>query len=126
MELLVDGDRQPQAASDRAIASWFSQTHDRSAFIVVRDEALGELRATAPDSGECLVQADLRTSDGPFSGEAVLDVHTAQSLFGHFLKRQIEWRLKLRRTEDPPWVPGLLVCLVLFVVLLLWGWNRGV
>lgn len=123
MELLLSGEPSTEAPSVDLLLRWFGGDHDPSEFLVLRDVALGEIRATAPQAGLCLLQTEGVGSTAP-GGELELSPNEAARLFVQFLDRDPEYRAAFAAQADRGsfswigWLVGVSVAAAAW-----WGWN---
>ncbi len=89
MELLLNGKTSAQTPNADFLLHWFGGERDPAEFLVLRDRVLGELRATAPQGGVCLLQAEApdeaAVAPHPRCAELELSAGEAARLFVQFL-----------------------------------------
>ncbi len=127
MELLLNGEVSPERPSPDFLLRWFGGEHDPAAFLVLRDRTLGELRATAPRDGVCLLQTEASAVAGGSPSrpaELELGASEAAELFVQFLSGDPGYRAVFDAAPErgafswPGWLLGLLA-----VGAGWWVWN---
>ena len=119
MELLIDGDPSPEPPSEAALERWFAEPRGPAEFLVLRDPARGEVRATAPQAGTCLVQAELQLPDRKVRGEAEVEAAVAREWCTQFLRGELAWHASLHVERDRSWHrPALLLAALGFLLML--------
>ena len=124
MELLLNGEASARVPDANFFLEWFGEEHDPGDFLVLRDAALGELRATAPQAGICLLQTDGAAPTDGVASEVELSQAEAARLFAQFLARDLGFRAPFERAAETAsfswigWLLGVFVAAALW-----WGWR---
>ncbi len=124
MELLLNGEPTEQEPDAEFLREWFRKEHDRGDFLILRDVVFGELRATAPERGLCLVQAEGAATDA-LHAEAELPRLEAAQVFAQFLARDTSFRVAFEHDAHARafswlgWLFGVLAAAVAW-----WVWYQ--
>jgi hypothetical protein len=119
LELLLNGETSEQEPDADFLREWFRKDHDLGDFLILR-AAFGELRATAPQAGTCLLQAEGAVADGAapaaaFNGEVELPRSEAARVVVQFLSGEPAFRVAFERNSEAVsfswfgWIVGVLI-----------------
>lgn len=114
--------------TDTTIETAFGSLSDPGDFIILRDRALGEVRAAGPNKGQFLLQCDLPASPGMFNGQLEsISIDKAIDVFKKFRTGDTSWRCSFTDLNAPLSRRTMIVLALaatLFVALLLLAWLR--
>ena len=124
MELLLNGESSERKPSADFLLRWFGEEHDPADFLILRDPALGELRAAAPQDGICLIRAEGAGPIAVFDGEAELPLAEAARVFVQFLSGDCAFLGAFESGSEAPsftWVGWIVGALTTGAVW--WSWR---
>ena len=124
MELIFHDGRKVASPGGGTLDEAFEGLSDPGHFLILRDAALGEVRAAGPSDGTFLLQCDLSAPGGMFRGEVdAIERSEAASVFKSFAAGDTRWSAGWERRDrlvaPPPMVRGALLGLALLGALLL-------